>query len=44
MGNYFKVPDGAKTNKKFVKFFRKCNIHQNHLTFYRETSRSLRML
>jgi hypothetical protein len=24
MGNYFKVPDGVKTNKKFVKFFRKC--------------------
>ena len=27
MGNYFKVPDGAKTNKKFVKFFRKCKIY-----------------
>jgi hypothetical protein len=23
MGNYFKVTEGAKTNKKFVKFFRK---------------------
>ena len=24
MGNYFKVPEGVKTNKKFIKFFRKC--------------------
>ena len=24
MGNYLKVPDHAPTNKKFVKFFRKC--------------------
>jgi hypothetical protein len=27
MGNYFKVPDGVKTNKKFVKFFRKRKKH-----------------
>ena len=31
MGNYFKVPDGAKTNKKFVKFFRKCKIYSKSL-------------
>ena len=43
MGNYFKVPDGVKTNKKFVKFFRKCKKHLD-LSFFRETPRGLRML
>ena len=32
MGNYFKTPESATANKKFVKFFRKCNFY---LTLYR---------
>ena len=45
MGNYFKVPDGAKTNKKFVKFFRKCKIYSKSLNIlqrnFKESSNAM---